>query len=78
LLIGIAIGLSERYGWFSPQMKWFVVTGICGGYTTFSAFAYENVRLLQTGNYGVSLVYMLASIIICFSATFIGLAITGK
>jgi CrcB protein len=78
LLIGIAIGLSERYAWFSPQMRWFVATGICGGYTTFSAFAYENISLLRNGNYGAGLVYILASIIVCFAATFTGFALTGK
>jgi CrcB protein len=72
LLIGIAIGLSERYAWFSPQMRWFIATGICGGYTTFSAFAYENINLIQNGNYIISLIYIFASVIICFLATFIG------
>jgi CrcB protein len=78
LLIGVAIGLSERYAWFSPQMRWFVAAGLCGGYTTFSAFAYENIDLLRNGNYFVSLVYILASVVICFSATFAGFAIVGK
>jgi CrcB protein len=78
LIIGIAIGLSERCSWFSPQMRWFVAAGICGGYTTFSAFAYENISLIRNGNYGTSLVYVLASVIICFSATFAGYAMAGK
>jgi CrcB protein len=78
LLIGIAIGLSERYAWFTPQMRWFVATGICGGYTTFSAFAYENINLMRNGNYIASLVYIFASIIICFLATFVGFAIVEK
>jgi CrcB protein len=78
LLIGFVIGLSERYAWFSPQIRWFVATGICGGYTTFSAFAYENVNLMRTGNCGLSLIYILASVVVCFSATFAGLTIAGK
>jgi CrcB protein len=78
LLIGLAIGLSERYAWFSPQIRLFVATGICGGYTTFSAFAYENINLLRNGNYFASLIYVLASVIICFSATFIGFSVAGK
>ncbi|MDR2027667.1 MAG: fluoride efflux transporter CrcB [Prevotellaceae bacterium] len=78
LLIGIAIGLSERYAWFSPQMRWFVATGICGGYTTFSAFAYENISLIRNGNYSASLVYMVVSVITCFVATCTGFAIVEK
>jgi CrcB protein len=76
LLIGIVYGLSERYDWFSPQLRLFFATGICGGYTTFSAFAYENVGLLQQGNYVISLVYIFSSIVVCLLATFAGIAIT--
>jgi CrcB protein len=75
LLIGLVWGLSERYGWLSPPLRLFLATGFCGGYTTFSAFAYENVNLLQNGNYGVSFVYILASIITCVGAAFLGLLI---
>jgi CrcB protein len=78
LIIGVAMGLSERYAWFSPQMRWFVATGICGGYTTFSAFAYENISMMRNGDYAVSLIYILASVVVCFSATFTGYAIAGK
>jgi glutamate synthase (NADPH/NADH) small chain len=78
LLIGIAIGLSERYNWFTPQMRWFVVTGICGGYTTFSAFAYENINLMRNGNYSASLIYIFASVMICFFATYIGFIFVEK
>jgi CrcB protein len=77
LLIGIVWGLSERFEWLSPSLRLFLATGLCGGYTTFSAFAYENVGLLQNGNYGVSFIYILVSIITCLSAVFLGLLI-GK
>jgi CrcB protein len=78
LIIGVVVGLSERYNWFSPQMRWFAATGICGGYTTFSAFAYENINLMRNGNLIVSFVYILASIIICFFATYAGFIIVEK
>ncbi|MDR3245139.1 MAG: fluoride efflux transporter CrcB [Prevotellaceae bacterium] len=76
LLIGIVYGLSERYEWFSPQMRLFLATGFCGGYTTFSAFAYENVNLLQQGNCLVGFAYILISIVACLIATFAGIAVT--
>ncbi|MDR1864849.1 MAG: fluoride efflux transporter CrcB [Bacteroidales bacterium] len=77
LLIGIAYGLAERHDWFSPQMRWLITTGLCGGYTTFSAFTYENVRLLQNGHYGFCFVYILAGIALCLAATFAGIMIAG-
>ncbi|MDR2285960.1 MAG: fluoride efflux transporter CrcB [Prevotellaceae bacterium] len=78
LLIGVAIGLSERYEWFSPQMRLFVAAGICGGYTTFSAFAYENISLIRNGNCLVSLIYISVSVVICLFATYIGFAIVNQ
>jgi CrcB protein len=76
LIIGIVYGLSERYDWFSPSLRLFFATGICGGYTTFSAFAYENANLLQQGNCAVSFIYIFASVVVCLMATFAGIAIT--
>jgi CrcB protein len=76
LIIGMVYGLSERYDWFTPQLRLFFATGLCGGYTTFSAFAYENAGLLQQGNYILSLIYIFSSIAVCLIATFIGIAIT--
>jgi CrcB protein len=78
LIIGIAIGLSERYDWISPQTRLFVATGICGGYTTFSAFAYENINLMRNGNGFVSIIYIIASVAICLLATYTGFAIVKK
>lgn len=73
VVIGIAYGLASRYGWFSPQMRLFLATGVCGGYTTFSAFAYENISLLQGGNYLLALTYIVASVVLCLIATFVGM-----
>jgi CrcB protein len=56
-------------------LRLFLATGLCGGYTTFSAFAYENASLLQNGNYGISFIYILVSVITCLGAAFLGLSI---
>ncbi len=72
LLIGIVFGLSERYQWLTPQLRLLLAGGFCGGFTTFSAFAFENVTLWQSGQYGLSLLYMLASVTVCTGAAFLG------
>ncbi len=47
LLIGLLAGLAEQRRVFDPQIRLFVFVGILGGFTTFSAFAYETATLLR-------------------------------
>lgn len=73
LIIGIVYGMSERFQWFSPSLRLFLATGFCGGFTTFSAFAYENMRLLQQANFIGFAMYSIASFAVCTIAVFAGL-----
>jgi CrcB protein len=62
LIIGLFYGLSERLGWLTPPWRFFLVTGLCGGYTTFSSFAYENMTLLKGSDYGTFALYTVGSL----------------
>jgi CrcB protein len=74
-LIGLFFGFAERYAWFSPQLRYLLITGLCGGYTTFSAFALENANLLRTGDNLTAFMYISASVFLCLAATFAGMLI---
>ncbi|HLY68230.1 MAG TPA: fluoride efflux transporter CrcB, partial [Puia sp.] len=50
-LIGVFYALAEKGNILTPEWRLFLTTGICGGFTTFSSFAYENVGLLRTGDF---------------------------
>lgn len=50
--------------------------GVLGGFTTFSAFSIETVRLIERGAAGAALAYALASVLLCVAAAFAGLALT--
>lgn len=71
LLIGIVFGLSEQTN-MSGQLRMFLVTGILGGFTTFSAFSYETFGLLREGQFFSAGMYVVASVILGLVATFLG------
>ena len=73
--MGAAIGLAERYVWIHHDWRMFITAGFCGGFTTFSAFAFENVELIMDKNYATFAVYSLASFVLCLAAAFAGLVI---
>jgi CrcB protein len=72
LLIGIFFGLSEKYSFFNSDYKLFLTTGFCGGFTTFSTFANENIMLLKDTEIFYAFLYTALSIIIGFSAAYLG------
>jgi fluoride exporter len=74
-LIGILFGLSSRYAWMTMEWRLFLITGICGGYTTFSSYSLDSITLLRHGNYTYFFVYVLGSVIVGLLATVAGASI---
>jgi CrcB protein len=69
--IGLVFALSERTN-MSPEMRLFLATGICGGFTTFSAFSNETFSLMRDGQLFYASAYITSSILFGVFATFIG------
>lgn len=72
LVIGIVFGLSMKNEQFANTWKTFLATGICGGFTTFSAFSMENFRLIENGRYAWAILYIILSIALGITAAAIG------
>ena len=73
LIIGLLSGLAERLEWFSPSMRLLLLTGLLGGFTTFSAFGLETVHLLRRGEPWIAAAYALASVLACIFAVWLGM-----
>lgn len=56
-----------------PAWRGLLAIGFCGSFTTFSAFGYESVRLLQAGQYSRAALYIAGSVLLCITATLLGL-----
>lgn len=72
LLIGFIAGVSARTEVISSGMRLFLMVGICGGFTTFSAFTNENLTLMQNGQFLSVLLYTGFSIFFGFLAVYLG------
>src|SRR5208282_686032 len=62
-LIGIIYALAERNN-ISPEWRFFLATGICGGYTTFSTFSFESLSLLREGELFYASAYIASSVLL--------------
>jgi CrcB protein len=61
----------------SPQARAFLMVGVCGGFTTFSAFALEAAGMLQHAQVLRAALYATGSVLLCVGAVFLGFALHG-
>lgn len=71
-IIGALLGLAERNNFITPTMNVLLVTGFCGGFTTFSSFADDIFLLMQQRNWTIFAVYTSLSIILGVFFVWIG------
>ncbi|MCO5237085.1 MAG: fluoride efflux transporter CrcB [Chitinophagaceae bacterium] len=71
--IGLVYELAARGNLLSSEMRLFLATGLCGGYTTFSSFAYENVSMVLDGEFYYSMLYLVLSVVVGFGAVHAGI-----
>jgi CrcB protein len=78
VLGAFALGFVMRYALdtsaMSSELRAFLTTGFCGGFTTFSAFSYETATQLEDRNYKRALTYVALSVLGCLAAMYLGFA----
>lgn len=73
LSVGIIIGIAAKKDSISQNTMLLMATGFCGGFTTFSAFVYENHLFLKNGDFGLFALYTFGSFMMAFSVVFFGI-----
>lgn len=72
-LLGLLYRYSTDSAAITPEVRAMLTIGLCGGYTTFSTFSYETVRLLEDGEIGRALAYIGLSVVFAVAATMLGI-----
>ena len=74
-VIGFFLAFTQERLTISPHWRLFFAVGFVGGYTTFSTFEYESIRLLQDGELLLGTVYLVGSVIVGAFSVFAGIAL---
>ncbi|MBX7109342.1 MAG: fluoride efflux transporter CrcB [Chitinophagales bacterium] len=75
-LIGVFYAMAEKNNLLSPEWRLFLTTGFCGGFTTFSAFTYEGVQMMDNKDYLYLGIYAAVSVAAGIAATYLGIWLT--
>ncbi len=74
-VIGIVFALAEKGNLMSTELRLFFAVGICGGFTTFSSFAYNNFTLLKENSFGQLLWNVGGNLFLGILAVYIGILV---
>ena len=76
--IGALVTLALERALVPPSARLFLVTGVLGGFTTFSAFSYETLQLMRDGQWPAAFGYSVSSLVVGVAAAFVGCAAAAR
>ena len=73
LIIGMVYELAEKGNYLNAEWRLFLAVGVCGGFTTFSAFTYNNLMLIKDQSTALLLFNVFGSIVLGVLAVYLGI-----
>lgn len=77
-LIGFAMTFLTERTYLNPNLRFLLVVGFLGGYTTFSSYQWETLGLMREGDRWLGLIYGVGSLIVGYAAVWLGAIAAGK
>lgn len=78
LLIGLLMGGDLHHALLGGNLRVGLAVGFLGGFTTFSTFSYETVRLLENGSIGAAFFNVLLNVVLCLLAAWVGILLARQ
>lgn len=72
-IIGISAAILTKHTEHQHFIQYFIMIGVLGGFTTFSSFSLDVVRLIEHSRFIEAIAYILASVVISIAAVFVGM-----
>jgi len=76
IILGYLMGLLSSKS-LGKEGQWLLMTGFCGGFSTFSTFTAESYKLMEQGQHSLAFAYMGLSLLTCLVALWLGLKFSG-
>jgi CrcB protein len=77
-LIGLLMGGDLHHPLLAGNLRIGLAVGFLGGFTTFSTFSYETVRLLENGSVGAAFFNVLLNVVLCLLAAWVGIVMARQ
>ena len=78
LAIGVLYVVITQRGGLQPYGQQLLTVGFLGAFTTYSTYSLDALRLLEQGQVGTAILYLLGTLVVCLAATWLGVSLTRQ